>query len=139
MVTHRYGEHAGVRYTQSGHKVLYLPRWPVIDQVSIPRVHRLFSQIFSLLRRERSASVRVHQATSGLSHEALWHARQETTSIYTDHSLFGQDLPARLLSSALALSLSQASASIGVSHACRANLIRRTGSVLRVKGGGGNI
>jgi phosphatidylinositol glycan class A protein len=97
VVTHAYDatdgsdrHRAGVRWMAGGLKVYYSPLAAPLDQASLPTLFGFLPMLRDVLVRERIDIVHGHQATSQLTHEALFHARAlGLRTVYTDHSVFG--------------------------------------------------
>lgn len=87
----------------------------------------MFPLIRNILIRERIDIVHGHQATSNLTHMALFHARtMGLTTVYTDHSLFGfGDAACIHINKVLKAMLSDIDQAICVSHTNKENLILR--------------
>jgi phosphatidylinositol glycan class A protein len=110
-----------------GLKVYYLPCMAFYDQCTFPAPGTMFPLIRNILIRERVDIVHGHQATSNLTHMALFHARtMGMTTVYTDHSLFGfGDAACIHINKVLKAMLSDIHQAICVSHTNKENLILR--------------
>lgn len=128
VVTHAYKGKKGVHLLENDLKVYYCPIVPMTDEDCLPT----FTATFPLLRwifiREQIEIVHAHQATSTLANESVVYAGMlGLASVYTDHSLFSlHDAAGVILNRVLTTTLSTVDAAIGVSQACRDNLILRT-------------
>lgn len=111
----------------SGVKVYYLPMWCVADTVTLPTVYASFPLLRNILIRERIHLVHGHQAFSPMAHEALLHARTlGLKTVFTDHSLFGFDDTASILTNKLLkFSLADVDHVICVSHTSKENTVLR--------------
>ena len=105
----------------------YLPYMAFYDQCTFPAPGTMFPLIRNILIRERVEIVHGHQATSNLTHMALFHARtMGMTTVYTDHSLFGfGDAACIHINKVLKAMLSDIHQAICVSHTNKENLILR--------------
>lgn len=110
-----------------GLKVYYLPYMPFHDQCTFPAPGSMFPLVRNILIREQVDIVHGHQATSNLTHMALFHARtMGMTTVYTDHSLFGfGDAACIHINKVLKAMLSDIHQAICVSHTNKENLILR--------------
>jgi len=128
VVTHVYGDRVGVRVMTNGLRVYYLPLPAFAQDNALPALYVSLPLMREVFIRERVEIVHGHQATSSLSHEAMMHAKVlgGIYTVFTDHSLFGfADVASIHLNKVLKFSLSNADMCIGVSEACRANLVLR--------------
>ena len=105
----------------------YLPFVPFHDNCSFPSLWTYFPLIRNVLIRESVDIVHGHQATSNLTHMALFHARtMGMTTVYTDHSLFGfGDAACIHINKVLKCMLSDIPHAICVSNTNKENLILR--------------
>jgi len=127
VITHFFGERIGVRTMTNNLRVYYLPFPPFAQDNSFPAIFHslpLFREIFI---REKIEIVHGHQATSSMMHEALLHAKlMGLKTVFTEHSLFEfGDAASVNLNKILKFTLSACDRCIGVSEACRTNLILR--------------
>jgi phosphatidylinositol N-acetylglucosaminyltransferase subunit A len=127
VVTHAYDNRKGVRYLPGPLKVYYCPFVAMTDQDILPTLTATFPLWRQIMIRERIQIVHTHQATSVMTNESLVYASSlNIPVVYTDHSLFQMDdVAGVVLNRVLETTLSQVSAVICVSHACRDNLILR--------------
>jgi phosphatidylinositol glycan class A protein len=122
VVTHAYGERVGVRVMSNGLRVYYLPFPAFAQENALPALYVSLPLMREVFVRERIEIVHGHQATSSLMHEAMMHAKVlGFRTVFTDHSLFGF----AHLNKVLKFTLSNVDMCIGVSNACRANLVLR--------------
>lgn len=105
----------------------YLPFTPFHDNCTLPSLGTMFPLIRNILIRERVDIVHGHQATSNLTHMAMYHARtMGLTTVYTDHSLFGfGDAACIHINKVLKWMLSDVTQAICVSNTNKENLILR--------------
>jgi phosphatidylinositol glycan class A protein len=127
VLTHAYEDRVGVRDMTNSLRVYYLPFPPFAQENALPALYVSLPLVREVLVRERVDIVHGHQATSSMMHEALMHAKVlGLRTVFTDHSLFGfADLASIHLNKVLKFTLSNADMCIGVSQACRANLVLR--------------
>lgn len=69
VVTHAYGNRAGVRYMTNGLKVYYTPMTPFVDQDSFPTFSVFFPLFRNILIREKITIVHGHQVSE---HDCLY-------------------------------------------------------------------
>lgn len=114
-------------YLYIGLKVYYLPFVPFHDNCTFPSLWTYFPLIRNILIRESVDIVHGHQATSNLTHMAMFHARSMSmTTVYTDHSLFGfGDAACIHINKVLKCMLSDVPHAICVSNTNKENLILR--------------
>jgi len=128
VLTHAYGkERMGVRVMTNGLRVYYLPLPAFAQENALPALYVSLPLMREIFVRERIEIVHGHQATSTLMHEAMMHAKVlGYRTVFTDHSLFGfADVASIHLNKVLKFTLSNVDMCIGVSNACRFNLILR--------------
>ena len=108
-------------------QVYYTPLAAPFDQASVPTLFGFLPMLRDILVREQIQIVHAHQATSQLTHEALFHARAlQLRTAYTDHSLFGfGDLASINVNKVLRFTLAGVDRCVCVSHTCRENLVLR--------------
>jgi phosphatidylinositol glycan class A protein len=108
-------------------KVYYLPFVPFHDNVTLPNVGLMFGLLRDILIREKVQICHGHQATSNMTHIALFHARTlGIPTVYTDHSLFGFDDAACIhINKVLKCMLADVQHVICVSNTNKENLILR--------------
>ncbi|EFN58809.1 hypothetical protein CHLNCDRAFT_20112 [Chlorella variabilis] len=127
VLTHAYGDRAGVRYLTNGLKVYYAPRLPFTQAVTFPTLFGGFRLLRTILLRERINLVHSHQAFSTMAHEAIMHARtMGYPTVFTDHSLFGfADASSILVNKVLKYTLADVHHVICVSHTSKENTVLR--------------
>ena len=118
MMTHAYGERAGVRFLTNGLKVYYTPFIPFYNGNTLPTMYGALPLIRDTILREGIDIVHCHQAFSNLAHEAIFHAgTMGVHTVFTDHSLFGfADASGILMNKLLKFTLSDINHVICVSH-----------------------
>ncbi|KAI8615936.1 hypothetical protein BC830DRAFT_1120204 [Chytriomyces sp. MP71] len=127
IVTHAYGARVGVRHLTCGAKCYYVPHWRVWDQVSLPTLYAFFPIFRNIVLRERIDIVHGHQAFSSMCHESIINAKtMGLPAVFTDHSLFGFDDVASILTNKLLkFSLTDVDHVICVSHTSKENTVLR--------------
>ena len=61
VITHAYGDRAGIRYMTNGLKVYYVPMTPFVDQDAFPTFYAFFPLFRKILIREGITIVHGHQ------------------------------------------------------------------------------
>ncbi|KAL4457771.1 hypothetical protein ABPG75_012636 [Micractinium tetrahymenae] len=127
VLTHAYGDRAGVRHLTNGLKVYYAPRLAFTQAVTFPTFFGGFRLLRAILLRERITLVHAHQAFSTMAHEAIMHARtMGYPVVFTDHSLFGfADASSILMNKVLKYTLADVHHVICVSHTSKENTVLR--------------
>lgn len=127
VLTHAYGDCAGVRWLTGGLKVYYAPRRPAHAQSTLPTVAGAMRLLRRVVAREGVTLVHAHQAFSALALEALVHAgTMGVPVVFTDHSLFGfADAASIATNKMLKAALSDAGAVVCVSHTSKENTVLR--------------
>ncbi|KAL4443031.1 hypothetical protein ABPG77_008522 [Micractinium sp. CCAP 211/92] len=127
VLTHAYGDRAGVRLLTNGLKVYYAPRLAFTQAVTLPTLFGSFRLLRNILLRERITLVHAHQAFSTMAHEAIMHARtMGYPVVFTDHSLFGfADAASILMNKVLKYTLADVHHVICVSHTSKENTVLR--------------
>eukprot|EP00850_Spirogloea_muscicola_P022689 SM000307S11686 [mRNA] locus=s307:68156:76880:+ [translate_table: standard] len=129
VLTHAYGNRAGVRYMTNGLKVYYVPRLPFYLQSTLPTLFGSLPIVRAVLVRERITLLHGHQAFSALCHEAILHARTMGCGVtFTDHSLYGfSDIGSIHMNKVLQFTMSDCQHAICVSHTSKENTSLRSG------------
>lgn len=127
VVTHAYGDCAGVRYLTNGLKVYYLHRLPFLQQSTFPTLLGWVRLLRLIVIRERITLVHGHQAFSTMALEACINARSMGLKVvFTDHSLFGfADAASIATNKLLKAVLADVHAVVCVSHTSRENTVLR--------------
>lgn len=128
VITHAYPpDHVGVRYVTGGLKVYYVPHKVIARQDTLPNFFAFFPMLRSILLRENIDIIHAHQALSAMGLEALLHARtMGLRTVFTDHSLFGFDSTASILTNKLLhFFLADVDNVICVSHIAKENTVLR--------------
>ncbi|UZJ56844.1 hypothetical protein CBS101457_006164 [Exobasidium rhododendri] len=128
VVTHAYEpDRVGIRYLTAGLKVYYVPYQVIARQDTLPQFFGLLPMIRFIFIRESINMVHSHQALSAMGLEAIMHARtMGIKTVFTDHSLFGFNDTASILTNKLLLFfLSDVDNVICVSHTAKENTVLR--------------
>jgi phosphatidylinositol glycan class A protein len=118
IVTHAYGDRAGVRYLTNGLKVYYAPAKEIYAEATLPTLYGLFPLLRHIFIRESIQIVHGHGAFSSFCHEGILHGKtMGLKAVFTDHSLFGfADASSILTNKLLKFTLSDIDQVICVSH-----------------------
>lgn len=130
MITHAYGpDRTGTRYLTSGLKVYYIPYRVIARQDTLPNFFSLFPMLRTIFIRESINLIHAHQALSSMGLEAILHGRtMKIKTVFTDHSLFGfNDTASILTNKLLTFFLSDVDNVICVSHTAKENTVLRAG------------
>lgn len=127
IMTHCYGQRAGIRYLTRGLKVYYLPVRVFYAQCVLPTMICNIALIRYILIREQVEIVHGHSAFSVLCHEVSIIAKlMGLKTVFTDHSLFGfADTSAVLTNKYLQMCLCECDHCICVSHTGKENTVLR--------------
>ncbi|KZT50504.1 glycosyltransferase family 4 protein [Calocera cornea HHB12733] len=128
VITHAYGDRVGVRWLLPHLKVYYVPLLPMPgNQVTLPNFFTFLPYFRSIVQREKVEIVHAHGALSSLGQEGILHAHlMGVRTVFTDHSLFGFDDAASILTNKLLEgALRCVDRVICVSHTGRENTVLR--------------
>ncbi|KAF7318304.1 Glycosyltransferase family 4 protein [Mycena chlorophos] len=127
VITHSHKERAGVRWLVPGLKVYYIPFVPIASSATLPEFLTFLPYLRTILIREHIHLIHAHASLSSLGHEGILHSHLlGVRTVFTDHSLFGFDDAASILTNKLlAGSLKNVDAVICVSHTGRENTVLR--------------
>lgn len=129
ILTHAYDDRIGIRWLSRGIKVYYVPYAVVARQDSLPNFFCLVPLFRSIVIRERVSIVHAHQALSSMGLESLLHAAcMGLHTVFTDHSLFGMDNAASILTSKLLRFLLA-----GVGHIIAVSHVGKENTALRAR------
>lgn len=119
----------GVRHLTAGLKVYHVPYQVIARQDTLPNFFSLFPILRSIFLRECVQLVHAHQALSSMGLEAILHARtMGIKTVFTDHSLFGfNDTASILTNKLLTFFLADVDNVVCVSHTARENTVLRAG------------
>lgn len=125
VITHSHPpDRVGIRWLLPGIKVYYIPFAAIARSATLPSFFTFLPYYRSIILRERINLIHAHASLSSLGHEGILHAHHlGVRTVFTDHSLFGfEDAASILTNKLLEATLSNVDAVICVSH---------TGYVLR--------
>ena len=125
VITHSHPpDRVGIRWLLPGIKVYYIPFAAIARSATLPNFFTFLPYYRSIILRERINLIHAHASLSSLGHEGILHAHHlGVRTVFTDHSLFGfEDAASILTNKLLEATLSNVDAVICVSH---------TGYVLR--------
>jgi phosphatidylinositol glycan class A protein len=142
VITHSHPpDRIGIRWLLPGIKVYHIPFRTIASSATLPNFFTFLPYLRTIVLRERIDLIHTHASLSSLSHEAILHAhlfgmdfswrwwgkaeaeaekrerRIAPRTVFTDHSLFGFDNAAAILTNKLlACTLVHVDAAICVSH-----------------------
>ncbi|KZV84740.1 glycosyltransferase family 4 protein [Exidia glandulosa HHB12029] len=128
VVTHSHPpDRVGVRWLVPGLKVYHIPFPTIASSATLPNYFTFLPYLRTILLREHITIVHGHAGLSSLAQEAILHAHlMHVRTVFTDHSLFGFDDAASILTNKLlAGALRNVDAVICVSHTGRENTVLR--------------
>ena len=108
----------GIRWLSPGLKVYHVPFPTIASSATLPNFLAFLPYLRTIALRERVEIIHGHASLSSLAHEGIMHAHHMgIRTVFTDHSLFGFDDAASILTNKLLEGmLSHADAAICVSH-----------------------
>ncbi|KAH7104826.1 glycosyltransferase family 4 protein [Auriculariales sp. MPI-PUGE-AT-0066] len=127
IVTHSHPpDRAGVRWLVPGIKVYHIPFVTIASSATLPNYLTFLPYFRTIALRERINIVHGHASLSSLAQEAVLHSHLlGIRTVFTDHSLFGFDDAASILTNKLlAGALRNVDAVICVSHTGQVQLLR---------------
>lgn len=119
MITHSHPpDRVGVRWLLPGLKVYYIPFPTIASSATLPNYFTFLPYFRVIIAREHIHLVHAHASLSSLGQEAILHAHYlGVRTVFTDHSLFGfEDAASILTNKLLAAALKNVDAVICVSH-----------------------
>ena len=137
MITHSHPpDRGGIRWLLPGLKVYHIPFRTIASSATLPNFFTFLPYLRTIVLREHINLIHAHASLSSLGHEAILHAhlfgldlgwgwrasdkgtrRAAPRTVFTDHSLFGFDNAAAILTNKLlACTLAHVDAAICVSH-----------------------
>jgi phosphatidylinositol glycan class A protein len=118
VITHSHGDRVGVRWLLPGLKVYYLPFLPIASSATLPNFFSSLPYLRTILLREHIHLIHAHASLSSIGHEGILHAHlMGIRTVFTDHSLFGFEDAASILTNKLLVgTLKNVDAVICVSH-----------------------
>ncbi|KZS97162.1 transferase [Sistotremastrum niveocremeum HHB9708] len=128
VITHSHPpDRVGIRWLVPGVKVYHVPFPTIASSATLPNFLTFLPYLRNILLREHIHIVHGHASLSSLAHEAVMHAHlMGVRTCFTDHSLFGFDDAAGILTNKLLEgALRNVDAVICVSHTGRENTVLR--------------
>ncbi|KAF5318859.1 hypothetical protein D9619_010896 [Psilocybe cf. subviscida] len=128
VITHSHGpDRVGVRWLLPCLKVYYIPFLPIASSATLPNFLTSLPYLRTIFLRERIQVIHAHASLSSIGHEGILHAHlMGIRTVFTDHSLFGFDDAASILTNKLMVgTLKNVDAVICVSHTGRENTVLR--------------
>lgn len=128
VITHSYPpSRVGVRWLVPGLKVYYIPLRTIASSATLPNFFCFLPYFRTIIVREGVQIVHGHASLSSMTHESILHAHHlGVRTVFTDHSLFGFDDAASILTNKLLEgALRNADRVICVSHTGRENTVLR--------------
>ncbi|KAJ7253745.1 glycosyltransferase family 4 protein [Mycena haematopus] len=128
VITHSHQpDRVSVRWLVPALKVYYLPFVPIASSATLPEFLTFLPYLRTILIREHIHLIHAHASLSALGHEGILHSHLlGVRTVFTDHSLFGFDDAASILTNKLiAFTLKNVDAVICVSHTGRENTVLR--------------
>lgn len=120
-------DRTGIRHLAPGIKTYHIPFVPIASSATLPNFFTFLPYLRNILLRERIQLVHGHASLSSLAQEAILHAHLlGIKTVFTDHSLFGFDDAATILTNKLLVgALRNVDAVICVSNTGRENTVLR--------------
>ncbi|KAH9835339.1 transferase [Rhodofomes roseus] len=128
VITHSHPpDRVGIRWLLPGLKVYYLPFPTIASSATLPDFLAFLPYLRYIVLREGVELIHAHASLSSLAHEGILHAHlMGVRTVFTDHSLFGFDDAASILTNKLLeAALRNVDAAICVSHTGRENTVLR--------------
>ncbi|PBK83481.1 glycosyltransferase family 4 protein [Armillaria gallica] len=128
VITHSHSPNrVGIRWLLPSLKVYYLPFVPIASSATLPNFFTFLPYLRTILIREHIHLIHAHASLSSLGHEGILHSHLlGVRTVFTDHSLFGfEDAASILTNKLLAGTLRNVDAVICVSHTGRENTVLR--------------
>ncbi|KAL4073683.1 glycosyltransferase family 4 protein [Scleroderma citrinum] len=128
VITHSHPpDRVGVRWLLPSLKVYHLPFTTIASSATLPNYFTFLPYFRTIIAREHINLIHAHASLSSLGHEAILHSHfLGVRTVFTDHSLFGfEDAASILTNKLLAAALKNVDAVICVSHTGRENTVLR--------------
>lgn len=111
-------DRVGIRWLSPGLKVYHIPFPTIASSATLPNFFTFLPYLRTIALRERIEIIHGHASLSSFAHESIMHAHHMgIRTVFTDHSLFGFDDAASILTNKLLEGmLNHADAAICVSH-----------------------
>ena len=103
VITHSHPpDRVGVRWLVPGLKVYHIPFPTLVSSATLPQFLTFLPYLRTIVIRERITLIHSHASLSSLGHEGVLHAHLlGVRTVFTDHSLFGFDDAASILTNKL--------------------------------------
>ncbi|KAF8880060.1 glycosyltransferase family 4 protein [Infundibulicybe gibba] len=128
VITHSHAPNrAGIRWLLPGLKVYHIPFPTIASSATLPNFFTFLPYFRTIILREHVHLIHAHAGLSSLGHEGILHAHlMGVRTVFTDHSLFGfEDAASILTNKLLAGTLRNVDAVICVSNTGRENTVLR--------------
>ena len=119
VITHGHPNgRVGIRWLLPSLKVYYIPFVPIASSATLPNFFTSLPYLRTILLREHIHLIHAHASLSSIGHEGILHSHlMGIRTVFTDHSLFGFDDAASILTNKLLVgNLRNVDAVICVSH-----------------------
>lgn len=119
VITHSHApDRVGIRWLLPSLKVYYIPFLPIASSATLPNFLTSLPYLRTILLREHIHLIHAHASLSSIGHEGILHSHlMGIRTVFTDHSLFGFDDAASILTNKLMVgTLKNVDAVICVSH-----------------------
>jgi hypothetical protein len=119
VITHAHKPgRVGIRWLLPSLKVYYIPFIPIASSATLPNFFTSLPYLRTILLREHIQLIHAHASLSSIGHEGILHSHlMGIRTVFTDHSLFGfEDAASILTNKLLAATLKNVDAVICVSH-----------------------
>jgi phosphatidylinositol N-acetylglucosaminyltransferase subunit A len=119
VITHSHPpDRVGIRWLLPALKVYYIPYPTIASSATLPNFFTFLPYLRTIALREQIDLIHAHGSLSSLAHESVLHAHlMGIRTVFTDHSLFGFDDAASILTNKLLEAmLGYVDAAICVSH-----------------------
>ncbi|EIW55542.1 glycosyltransferase family 4 protein [Trametes versicolor FP-101664 SS1] len=129
VITHSHPpDRVGIRWLLPSLKVYYIPFPTIASSATLPNYFTFLPYFRTIILREGIQLIHGHAGLSSLAQEAILHAHHMgVRTVFTDHSLFGFDDAASILTNKLLEgALRNVDAAICVSHTGRENTVLRS-------------
>ncbi|KAF9486261.1 glycosyltransferase family 4 protein [Pholiota conissans] len=128
VITHSHApDRVGIRWLLPSLKVYYIPFLPIASSATLPNFLTSLPYLRTIFLREHIHLIHAHASLSSIGHEGILHSHlMGIRTVFTDHSLFGFDDAASILTNKLMVgTLKNVDAVICVSHTGRENTVLR--------------
>jgi phosphatidylinositol N-acetylglucosaminyltransferase subunit A len=119
VITHSHDpDRVGIRWMLPSLKVYYLPYPTIASSATLPNYFTFLPYFRTIILREHITLIHAHASLSSLGQEGILHAHlMGVRTVFTDHSLFGfEDAASILTNKLLEAALKNVDAVICVSH-----------------------